>query len=195
MLNASHQTDCKNIGHSFHHIDLWIACCYDPDSTSRVHPSSKLPNYVFCSVSYTLLSTEQKAIKVNILEHSSRSLKQFIERVSIFFLWCAEELTQNILQNIWTNGMLVMTDTHSISNVFTLCTAHTFRLVLFFFCSRKCTFAFYEAAIKNRVRSSPFVGFSHPRIQIERNTNGCLITWHRTRLHTTKLLLCIVRMV
>lgn len=42
-----HLWNYKNIGHLFHHIDLWIACCYDPDSNSSVRSISKLPNYVF----------------------------------------------------------------------------------------------------------------------------------------------------
>lgn len=90
---CQHLWNYKNIGHSFHHIDLWIACCYDPGSTSSVHPSSERPNYVFfeqiLSISFPAsqshLSLEEKAIKVNILGLFSRSLNQFIEHVSCFF--------------------------------------------------------------------------------------------------------------
>lgn len=52
---CQHLWNYKNIGHSFHHIDLWIACRYDPGSTSSVHPSSKLRNYVILQQTPSIL--------------------------------------------------------------------------------------------------------------------------------------------
>lgn len=101
-------------------------------------------------------------------------LNQFIEHVSFFFFPFFKtyyKTFEPIERSLWPTLVLCL-------NVFAL------HRVFFFFFLLNALSLFGEAAIRSRLNGFfPFVVLC---------TNGCLITWHRTRLHTTKLLLYIV---
>lgn len=134
------------------------------------------------------LSLEEKAIKVNILGLFSRSLNQFIEHVSCFFpLLCRRTYSKHITKHLDQWSARYSADTLPICNVFALCTS-----IDSFFLLSEMHFRFlWGCNQESRRESFPFVIlYTHAtNIHREGNTNGCLITWHRTRLHTAKLLL------